>query len=313
MENNVLCYIQRKRLTDWKRLTITRKDSAWIFGSKDKTFFYEELKDGGILWIVSPISRRPPELVARISVKTVKRRDDPMLNDFGISSRLLYHFREWKWIAIGKENSEFFGHNNAGNALLETIFESPSGKPWLISIRAKKWHPKFGKKFQGPRKISSVSLNSNKTGVTALENLASTKSRSIFISWKWSDNSDKYIKSLAYALAENSFMPWLDLLALPVAKVSQQINENQIALEALLKYGYDRCFGILGVDTVNYGKRSIKYDKKKKKNKNWILREWKGRLSPEKKVVRIAYQPEGNSKSTILSNANIRILSINSL
>ena len=310
MKNNVLCFIQRKRLTDWKRLTITRKDSAWIYGSKDKTVFYEELKNGGTLWIVSPIPQRPPELVARISVETVRSRKDSALIKLGVSGRLLRHFRNWKWIALGKEDSEFYGHNNAGKALLETTFESPSGKQWLINRRAKKWHSKFGKKFQGPRKISSCSLNSNKTGVTALENLASTKSRSIFISWKWSDNSKNNIKSLAYTLVEKGFMPWLDLLAFPLAEASRKINENKVALEALLKYGYDQCFAIFGVDTMNYGKRSTKYDNKKKKNKNWTLREWEGKLSPEKKVVRIAYQPEGKSKSKIVRDAEIQILSI---
>ena len=129
MSNHVLCYVQRRRVTDWKRLVITHDKPAFIYGSNDERVFDNRLRDGGTLWVVSSIPDRPPELVARLVVVAILKRKDPKLAELGVNQRLVRHFAEFEWIAVGGPQSEFFGHNTAGDALLNTVFETTSGRP----------------------------------------------------------------------------------------------------------------------------------------------------------------------------------------
>jgi hypothetical protein len=299
MENHVVCYVQRNRVTDWKRLVITHDEPAFLYGSNDERVFAKQLAGGGTLWVISSIPERPPELVALLSVKTVARRDDPRLAALGVSKRLLRHFAEFKWIAVGGDDSEFFGHNTAGSALLRTVFESTSGDPWVLSRGARKWRGQYGMKLQRPTKVSTAGLGCQENGVAALRELAATSKRSVFISWKWCDNPKQLVRSLAYALAENGFMPWLDLLTLPRARALKKVQADEEKLESLLRYGYRRCFGVIGVETANYGTQSDGSDK------NWTLREWEGKLAREGGVARIVYRPKGATGCGVMPHADL--------
>jgi hypothetical protein len=302
MENHVLCYVQRCRITDWKRLVLTHQEPSFVYGSNDDRVFRRNLKRGGTLWVVASIPGRPPELVARLSVITVAGHGDPELEALGISARFLKHFSEFRWIAVGGQGSEFFGHNIAGKALLETTFESSTGNPWMLSAGSKVWRGEHGKKLQRPVKVSASSLNSLEHGATALKSLAATGRNSVFISWKWRDNSKRRIISLAYALAENGFMPWVDLLALPMSKALLQVQQNEEKLRILLRYGYRRCIGVIGIETLNYGKQS------EGSADNWTLREWEGGFAEEgTTLVRIVYRPDSTRDCCLMPRPDLRL------
>ena len=304
MENHVLCYVQRNRITDWKRLVITHEEPVFLYGSNDERVFVKHLVDGGTLWVVSSIPTRPPELVACLSVKTVAKRNDPKLEALGVSKHLLRHFAEFNWIAVGGHESEFFGHNVAGSALLKTTFESTSGEPWVLSRGSNEWRGEYGMNLQRPTKVSNNSLDSQENGISALRALAATSINSVFISWKWCDNSKQFVRSLAYALAESGFMPWVDLLALPRSKALLKVQKDEDKLERLLRYGYRRCFGVIGVDTVNYGIQSEGSDK------NWTLREWEGVFAQDgAALAKIAYRPTGAASSGVMACADLRLSS----
>ena len=303
MENHVLCYVQRDRITDWKRLAITHEEPAFIYGSNDERVFVEHLAGGGTLWVVSSIRTRPPELVARLSVKTVLERNDPKLRAFGVSERFARHFAEFKWIAVGGTDSEFFGHNVAGSALLQTTFESASGEPWVLSSGAREWRGAYGMKLQRPTRVSNESLGPQENGIAALKTLAATSAQSVFVSWKWRDSSARVVRSLAYALAERGFMPWLDLLALPKARALRKIQGDEEKLERLLRYGYRRCFALIGVETINYGSQS------EGSHRNWTLREWEGEFVTDRRLARIAYRPKSAIGSELMSCVDLRLSS----
>ena len=154
-------------------------------------------------------------------------------------------------------------------------------------------------KLQRPTKVSNAGLDSQEHGIATLKELAATSTRSVFISWKWCDNIKEWVKSLAYALAENGFMPWLDLLALPRARALKKVQEDEEKLERLLRYGYQRCLGVIGVESANYGIQSDGSDK------NWTLREWEGALVPERPLARIVYRQKGATRCGVMPRADV--------
>ncbi|MBN1811247.1 MAG: hypothetical protein JXA14_05365 [Anaerolineae bacterium] len=299
--NHMVCYVQRKRITDWKRLVLTHDEPTFIYGSNDSRVFASKLGSGSTLWVVSSLPARPPELVARLRVTIVAELEDHRLK---IDEALLRHFREFKWIAKAGPRSEFFGHNNAGSALLRTVFCSPSGDPRMLSEGAKRWRGKYGMKLQRPSLVATEGMAYGSLvspGSAPLEELAKSQARSVFISWKWRDNSRNLIRSLAYALAEQGFMPWLDLLALPAGRALKKVQHDAKKLERLLKYGYRRCAGVIAIDSAHYGEQTIGSEQ------NWTLREWAGELAPERQMVRISYRPTGNAHSEVVASADVQL------
>ena len=271
MENNVLCYVQRSLITKWKRLVLTRDDPLFVYGSNDDRVFAKLLKDGGVLWIIASIPKHPPELVARLDVEMVRERDDPELD---INPRFLQEF-DFTWIAKGKDTSEFFGHNNAEKALLQLAFRPQKGKPWKIAPETTRWLGKYGSKLQSPRFICEAGEFEN--GVVSLgsqpfNDFQKQKSRTVFLSWKWHDNTKTFMRSLAEELVAQGFMPWLDLLAMPWSKDLDQREEDKPKLERLLKYGYQHATVLVAVDSKHYGKATKPY-------KNWTKHEMEGEVS----------------------------------
>jgi len=301
MENNVLCFVQRSLITKWKRLVLTRDEPLFVYGSKDSHVFAKRLENGGNLWVIASIPNSPPELVAYINVKKVRKK-----NYFEKDSKISGLIREFpqKWIAIGKKGSEFFGHNNAESALLQLAFRPQEGNPWKIDEGATKWLARYGSdKLRSPRYICEAGEFDNgvvSPGNQPLLDLQQKKSRAIFLSWKWHDNEKAFMRLLADELVAQGFMPWLDLFAMPWTRDVEKREKDKPKLENLLKYGYKQAVAIVAIDSEHYGTRTKTNTKKKRKNKNWTKREWMGELEKNDKIKKIIYRPEGYKPSELL-------------
>ena len=293
----VLAYVQRKRITDWKRLVLAREDGKantdpqFLYGSNDDRIF-SEMSRGSVLWIVSSLPARPPTLVARINVDQVSSRTCPSL---GLSERLRWHFREFKWIAKGTSKSEFFGHNCVAQALLETVFESSRRGEWSLSEeKCTSWRPEFGWHLQRPTLIRTPmkrSENATQPRLSPLEKVAATAEQSIFVSWKWRDHAKQIPLSLAYALADRGHMVWLDHLALPDSRALRKVQKDKDILERLLRYGYRRCSYLLVIDSEHYGEKSSG------SALNWTLRELQGAPLGKPGIKRVCFHPSGVTTS----------------
>lgn len=296
---DVVCYVQRKRVTDWKRLSLTHKHPAFIYGSNDDRVFGRKLGKGDTLWVVSSLPKGfPPQLVARIQISKIGKRNSRAL---GVAPDLLRHFREFRWIAVGsKRTNEFFGYNNAGKALLELVFEGPSTL-WKLSPSGKSWKSKYGSKLQRPAVIAPKGMSTGKIrspGAEPLQKIEKLASKTVFISWKWKDNSPGRVLKIAKALTEAGFMPWLDLLALPTAKALSLIQKDAPKLERLLRYGYRRTAVVLALGTGHYGEQS------ETSEKNWTKREWTGALAPQKELYKVVYPVSSHRLPDFLSSAD---------
>ena len=295
MRNHVLCYVKRSLITKWKRLILTRDDPLFVYGSDDKRVFASRLKDGGVLWVIASIPGRPPELVARLDIEMVRERGHPEL---GIDPRFLREF-QYDWIAKGKDSSEFFGHNNAENALLQSAFRPKNGKPWKIDQGASHWQGKYGRKLQSPRFICEEGEFEGglvSYGCKPFLDLQKKKSRAIFLSWKWRDNNKAFMRALAYELVAQGFMPWLDLLAMPWSQELSNREAEKPKLGRLLKYGYRQAAAVITIDSEHYGTPTGNYP-------NWTKREWVGTLAEENKPKKIVYRPEGHKPSQLIQNS----------
>ena len=300
MENNVLCYVQRSLITKWKRLVLTRDKLLFVYGSCDDHVFAKRLKNGGVLWVIASIPNHPPELVARLDVEMVRRWNDPELD---IDPRFLQKFR-YRWIAKGRDNSEFYGHNNAESALLQLAFRPQEGDPWKIDEGATKWRGDYGsKKLRSPRYICEAGEYENgivSPGNQPFLDLQEKKSRAVFLSWKWRDNTKTFMRSLADELVIQGFMPWLDLFALPWSRDIEKREKDKPKLERLLKYGYEQAAAIVAIDSEHYGTRTNSRKRKDQQNRNWTKREWQGKLAKNDKIKKIICRPEGHKPSELL-------------
>jgi hypothetical protein len=295
MSIQAIAYVQRKRITDWKRLVLTHHAPAFVYGSNDDRVF-RTLPPKAALWIVSPVPRRSPELVAKLHLEKVRCRQCP---DLGVSKDLLQHFREFKWIAKGTDKSRFFGHNDAAPVLLNTVFESSSGSAWKLADDGALWKSEYGKRLQRPTKLSIPKGNGGKRERRQrlpLEKLAAGADQSIFISWKWKDHPKRLPLCLAHELARRGFMVWLDHLALPDSRALKKVQKDKDKLERLLRYGYRQCAYLMAIESKDYGNPSPK------SAKNWTLREWKGTLARGTKLRRVCFRPKGSKKSPHISS-----------
>lgn len=296
----VVAYVQRKKITDWKRITLTRKGGPkFVYGSDDPGVFRSEVCSGSTLWIVSSLPFGwPPEMVARLNIMRMAKKDDPKLR---VHPDLLRHFK-YDWIAVGDpKSSKFFGHNDASRALLHTVFSRKYGLVRLGN-NSDLWQATYGSKLQRPALVAEAGKSEARlrsSGAGPLEELASSSSKSIFISWKWTDNDNRQrlILDFAHGLARQGMMVWLDILALPKARALDVVQKDAPKLEKLLRYGYQECLAVVAVGSQNYGKKSAG------SAKNWTLREWTGSIIPGKKMLRVVY-PLDSVISDILSSAD---------
>jgi hypothetical protein len=185
-----------------------------------------------------------------------------------IKGRRLFDF-----IAIGHPTqSRFYGYNNASRALLSLTLQ------WVRTTRTLSgeapcpqgtctWHSSFAAPLNRPALVVS--------DPQPLEGLARAASRSIFISWKRRDNwkRRKQVRKLIYALADQGMFAWLDIFAFPPSiALSQKVDPDADLISRLLRYGYQRCNGLLALETSNYGAPGIL--------DNWTEMEWMGRFDP---------------------------------
>lgn len=296
---HVVCYVRRNIITDWKRLVVTHAEPAFVYGSNDDRVFGRYLNSGGILWVVASIPKYSPELVARIKVrKVVSSKDVSSLAILGVSSRLLRHFQQFKWIAVGEGDSEFFGHNFASDVLLRTPFVRRGGAR-LLDEQATQWSGHIGAMLQRPALV----YTNEHPGAAFLENLAERARRSVFISWKWADNSRITIRNLAYDLAREGIVVWLDQLALPASKALDKVVSDSEVLRRLLRYGYTRCQTVLAVESKNYGIQTPGSDR------NWTMDEWSGSLKRDNPPETIVYSQNGVSTGLVTSLCKRRLAS----
>jgi hypothetical protein len=290
MSKQVVCYVQRQRITDWKRKVLTRSDSAFIYGSNDRNVF-AKLRSGDVLWIVAPVPQRPPEIVARLNVEVVAQRDDPRL---GVSEKLLGKFPKWAWIAHGGEGSKFYGHNSAERAFMQSEFLTPTGKRWHLGEKSSCWKSAYGQRFQGPVEICPP-------GAELFEQIA--EAPAIFISWKWRDNRKRLIRALAFALADQGFAVWLDKLAMPASESLQRLVNFPEALEMLLQDGYQHSAILLAIGSPRYGTPTFE------NSPNWTLNEWNGALGPQHPIQRRIFRPAYSKGSSALDKKELYLQS----
>jgi len=291
MSKQVVCYVQRQRITDWKRKILTRADSAFIYGSNDELVF-AKLQPSDVLWIVAPVPNRPPEIVARLNLEIVSHRADPALE---VSEKLLGKFPNFKWIARGGEGSRFFGHNNAERAFLQAEFQTSTGKRWRFADQSSGWQSQYGQRFQRPTEICPP-------GAELFRQIA--EAPAIFISWKWKDNRKRVIHSLAFALADQGFTVWLDKLAMPASESLDRMVENfPEALQRLLQDGYQHSAILLAIGTRRYGKIT------KNSAKNWTEEEWNGALDPAHPIQRRIFRPAYSQGSSALTQKELYLQS----
>ena len=293
MTKNVVCYVQRKRITDWKRKVLTRDDSTFIYGSSDD-YVFAKMGSGDVLWVVASVPKRPPEIVARLDVELVAPRTDSKL---GISEKLLSKFPKFKWFARGKGTSRFFGHNNAERAFMQSTFLTSLGKSVRLGDEdASDWQGIYGKKFRRPLEIAP-------SGESLFQQI--TDQPAVFISWKWGDNRKRLVRDLAYALADQGFTVWLDRLAMPASESLRRLANFPQALEILLQDGYRHSSVLLAVESKRYGMKS------EKSAKNWTLDEWNGVYDTNRKLHRVVYRPAYAKESQIVSGNDLHLDDLN--
>jgi hypothetical protein len=294
MSKNVVCYVRRRLITDWKRKVLTRTDSAFVYGSNDKNVF-AKLNPGDVLWIVASVPSRPPEIVARLEVEIVAQRDDPAL---GVSEKLLKKFYKFEWIARGGKESRFFGHNNAERAFMVSEFLSSGGRRWRLGEDSCCWKSEYGIRFLRPVELCPPGIDLFKQ---------TTEAPAIFISWKWKDNQEELIRALAYALADLGFTVWLDKLAMPASRALQKLKGFPEALEMLLQDGYQKSCLLLAIGSKLYGTIS------ENSAKNWTLEEWNRAFGPHHPIQRRVFCPAYSEHSTVFSQEELYLKSSNPL
>ena len=282
--NHVLSYVRRSLITDWKRQVFREDEPLFVFGSNDRRVI-PHMHAGDHLWIISGQPDGPPSLIARIVVDWVT----PAVDVMSIPAERLNPFRAWKWIVRGTDKSEFFGHNDASGVLLNTVFCSPSGRPRVLSASGGTWTNALGGKLQSPTLIYPAGKPFGKRlspGSALLEALAERTALSVFISYKWKDGTQALVRAAAQALERAGLMPWLDQLALPRARASKRIAQNEVLLRRVLKYGYNQSVAVMGVYSPNYGVAT------KPDSGNWSRREWRGELDTACRKIKVLYNPD---------------------
>jgi hypothetical protein len=305
--HHVVAYVQRARITDWKRLMDPGEDQPFpfIYGSRDGNVFAEYVKQGTVLWVFSATpDGRPPSLVAKLHV--IGRADDPDGESYGVPPGVLRAFRKeingrrlFDYIAVGHPTlSRFYGYNNASKALLSLTLK------WVHTPRTLSgeapcpqgtctWQSSFAAPFNRPALVVS--------DPKPLEDLAHAASCSIFISWKRRDNwkRRKGVRELVYALADQGLFAWLDVFAFPPSiALSQKVDPDAELINRLLRYGYQRCNGLLALETSNYGAPGILG--------NWTEMEWMGKFDPDQPPTPLPFRAVYRFESSPVSAKLVR-------
>ena len=280
--HHVVAYVRRSKITDWKRLMDPRTDQPFpfIYGSRDSNVFAKYVKKGAVLWVFSStLDGRPPSLVAKLHV--IGRADDPGGESYGVPPGVLRAFRKvrdgrrlFKYIAVGDpKQSRFYGYNNACSALLSLTLSWGQTKRTLSGEApcpqgSCTWHSSYATPLNRPALVVS--------DPKPLEDLDRAAAHSIFISWKRWDNRKRRdgVRALVYALADQGLFAWLDVFAFPPSIARSEIlDKDRDLISRLLRYGYERCKGLLALETTNYGMPGI--------FENWTEMEWTGKFDPD--------------------------------
>jgi len=275
---HLLCYIRRDWLTSWKLDSLergTRKNPVLAYGSNDPTFA-RFAKKGNVLWVIGAYPDGPPSLEAKIEVSGQLRKD-----------------KEWDCEVMGSRRaSSFFGLNDASSAVMQLLFKNNES---LWSLREKYstslWKNTYGRELQSPRRLAPLGDRVNghsSPWATPLEELAGVAmNRSVFISWKHSDNNRnrrRFMKALTIQLAKQQFSIWWDKMALTNIEAvdGYSCSQKDNLMERLLRQGLSGCTAILALWSGRYGTASTP------NAPNWTRDEWHA----NENITRIAMSPE---------------------
>lgn len=291
IQSNYIAYVQTKRITDWKRIVLTKDSISFLYGSSDRNVF-AKIPENAVLWIIESKPKRPPSLVAKLDIANIRLIDEVIEED----RDKFRHYKAFKWIAICKNTSVFYGYNNIENELLNLYFESAKKPKWKLSDQ-KSWDARLGRKMMAPRRISTAEYIKN----PVFQKFRQKNKPGVFISWKWKNNDQGKIRELAYQLADEGYIVWLDILALPKSKALEIVASDSKKLERLLEYGYTNSDYLLAIDSQEYGIKS------ENSQKNWTLREWTGEISENKKMKRILVKSNQNINNRFSDEADFII------
>lgn len=290
----LLTYVQTGRITAWKHMVQKSDQSSMVYGSNDAVRF-QHLKPGDVLWVIASTPGRPPSLTAKLVIESLgDEHCEKTRNNENARMLLDDPEKRFKWVVIGGKDSCFYGFNDAGKALLDLPLLTGSGKPLDLGQKAAQWESRFGYYLQRPVKIAERPVEN------ALEKLARhCQQNTIFISWKHADHVRRtFPLSVVYALVEQGFAVWFDLLALPVSKYTPRIQKNPEVMTTLLKYGYKQSRCALAIDSPQYGVRS------QGSHANWTLEEWEGALDTKQRRTRLCIPLPPDRDSTVTATAD---------
>ena len=243
----------------------------------------------------------------------IGRADDPDGETYGVPPSVLRAFRKehkgrrlFDYLAVGHpQHSRFYGYNNASPALLSLTLKwvhktrTLSGEPACPQGTCT-WQSSYATPLNRPALVVS--------DTKPLEDLHRAAAHSIFISWKRRDNwkRRKRVRELAYALADEGLFAWLDVFAFPPSiALTKKVDPDADLIDRLLRYGYERCQGLLALETTNYGVQGILG--------NWTEMEWTGQFDPQvppcPPPFRAVYRFESSPISANLVQNNDRLLS----
>jgi len=263
-KTHLLCYVRRDGLTSWKLDSLergTRNYPVLAYGSNDLTF-KKFARKGNVLWVIGGYRDGPPSLEAKIEIAGELQKN-----------------KDWNCEVKGsRSGSTFFGLNDASDTIMKLVF---ANKNSLWSLQDKyysiQWKNIYGRELQSPRRLarSGDSINNHRSRESApLERLADRAiNRSVFISWKHSDNrrdQRSFMKALTVELVRCGFSVWWDRTALTNLSVvdDYSVNKKDEMLNRLLRQGILHTTAILALWTERYGTPSIP------NGPNWTLDEW---------------------------------------
>lgn len=305
---NVVAYVRRSKVTDWKRLMDpgSGEPFPFVYGSRDPHVFAEHVQKGSVLWVMGATpDGRPPSLVAKLHV--IGRADDPCGETYEVPPSVLRAFRKhFKYLAVGdSESSRFYGYNNASQALLSLVLK------WVHEPRTLSGEPPCPQGSCTWKSSYATPLNSPAVVVSdpkPLQDLHRKAAHSVFISWKRHDNwkRRRSVRELAYAMADKELFAWLDVFAFPPSiALRAKVDPNAELLKRLLRYGYDRCNALLALETKGYGSPGI--------SGNWTETEWTGNFEECKPAsppsFRVVYRFDSSCSSKRLLQNRDRLLS----
>lgn len=299
-DRDFVCTVRGDVITDWKRLLARFSRSSaphFVFGS-DSSKFRAYAQPRSTLWVVLLRESDHPVLIARMKIIYQHRRDQPLnIRDPELAS-LVEHFHRvernakqgWEYVAVGsRSRSRFFPFNDASDAAIATALKyrtslkRPSKPPRTCKL-PQKWERKFAIQMQGSVLMQVLQKEANPWW--KLEQ--GMKGHEVFISYLHAahDQADPLIEDL-----QKEGVPiWFDRFALPVARATEKLDDDDSTLRWVLDQGLTTSDYVVGVATAGYAPHPLnskQEGKDREPPESWTRHEWRHAKQ------RILYVPPG--------------------